>query len=122
MIPAQQSEPVRAGPWGIYTGDSFTNQAQPGIDCHSTHLWVDNWNVAEPDSTDDTSVATSAPNPATSFVFDRTWLSTRKAAAQSDGRPFIIEEWGEHVASQFGRSRSMYGYKPPANQALQACR
>ena len=100
---------MRVCPWGIYTGDSFTNQAQPGIDYHSTHLWVDNWNVAEPDSTDDTSVATSAPNPATSFDFDRTWLSTRKAAAQSDDRPFIIEEWGEHVASQLGRSRSMYG-------------
>ena len=35
------------GPWAIYTGDSFDNQAQNGIDYHSTHLWVDNWNVAE---------------------------------------------------------------------------
>ncbi len=97
VIPALplQALPVLTGPWGIYTGDSFMNQAQPGIDYHSTHLWVDNWDVAEPNSEDDTSVATSAPNPATSFAFDRTWLSTREAVAQADGRPFIIEEWGE---------------------------
>ena len=83
-----------AGPWAIYTGDSFGNQAQNGIDYHSTHLWVDNWNVAEANSSDDNSVASSIPDPATSFAFDRQWLSTRKDIAAADGRPFVIEEFG----------------------------
>jgi len=39
-------------------------------------------------------VASSVPDPATSFAFDRQWLSTRKAIAAADGRPFVIEEFG----------------------------
>ena len=50
--------------------------------------------MAEANSSDDNSVATSVPNPATSFTFDRTWLATRKAVAAADGRPFVIEEFG----------------------------
>ena len=84
-----------AGPWAPYVGDSFSNQAQPGIDYHSTHLWVDNWDVAEANSTDDGSVAMSAPAAdGSSFKFDRTWISTRNAVAAADGRPFVIEEFG----------------------------
>ncbi len=55
-------------------------------------------------SSDDNSVASSIPDPATSFAFDRQWLSTRKAIAAADGRPFVIEEFGAQTASCRGNA------------------
>ena len=34
------------GAWSALTGDSVSLQNTPGIDYHSTHLWVDDWGIA----------------------------------------------------------------------------
>jgi hypothetical protein len=87
------------GSWSAITGDSYSLQNTRGIDYHSTHMWVDDWAIAPalpPPYEADSSSGAAPANPS-DFAFHRKWLSTRAAQAQSDGKPFVIEEFGKYV-------------------------
>lgn len=59
-----------AGSWSALTGDSVSLHSTVGIDYHSTHLWVDDWQVA-PALPDPYTDATGAPANPSDFGFHR---------------------------------------------------